>query len=193
MYTESSKILISKRVGWGNPINSLFPVDIHEENKIATSGRFVNSFHQIANIENLYYTINEGLTTETKFNEELISVRFQSAIEVLNKILDQHHCYDFSKDYDLIIEKYQSLFDEPLGYLLAIKCIEVYLSSNRSNYIERNTKLSFEMLKIELEGIQNEKGITISKGLNSKFYSSIKRAQNIIFPEPILIIGDKVW
>lgn len=193
MYTESSKILISKRVGWGNPIDSLFPVDIHEENKIATSGRLVNSFHQIANIENLYYTINEGLTTETKFNEELRSIRFQSAIEVLNKILDQHHCYDFSKDYDPIIEKYQSLFDEPLGYLLAIKCIELYLSSNRSNYIERNVKLSFEMLKIELDGIQNEKGITVSKGLNSKFYSSIKRAQNIIFPEPILIIGDKVW
>lgn len=193
MYSESSKILISKRVGWENPTSSLFPITIDEENLIATSGRRVNSFHQLANVVNLYHTVNDDVLVEPDFNNYLKEIRLQAAIEVMNKILDQHHCYDFDFDYDKRIEKYQSLFDEPLGYLLAIKCIETYISSNRSNYIERNAKLAFEMLKIELEGIKNEQGITISQGLNSKLYSSIKKAQKIFFPEPIKIIGGKEW
>ena len=193
MYSESSKILISKRVGWSFPTDSLFPIDINEENRIATSGRYVNSFHQIATIENLFHLLDENLCTETGFNEALDSMRLQCAIEIMNKILDQHHCFDFDKNYDSIIEKYQSLFDEPLGYLMAIKCIEIFVSSNRSNYIERNAKLSFEMLKIELEGIKNEQGFVVSHGLNSKLYTSIKRAQKKIFPEPILIIGGNEW
>lgn len=193
MYTESSKILISKRVGWDNPTGSLFPITINAENLIATSGRRVNSFHQLANVVNLYYTIDESFTIESDFNILLKEIRLQAAIEVMNKILDQHHCYDFDFDYDKKLEKYQSLFDEPLGYLIAIKCIETYISSSRSNYIERNAKLAFEMLKIELEGVKNEQGITISQGINSKFYASIKKAQKKIFPEPIQIIGGNEW
>src|SRR5690606_12022586 len=193
MYTESSKILISKRVGWDSPTGSLFPITIDEENLIATSGRRVNSFHQLANVVNLYYTVDESFTIESDFNSLLKEIRLQAAIEVMNKILDQHHCYDFDFDYDKKLEKYQSLFDEPLGYLIAIKCIETYISSSRSNYIERNAKLAFEMLKIELEGVKNEQGITISQGLNSKFYASIKKAQKKIFPEPIQIIGGNEW
>jgi len=193
MYTESSKILISKRVGWDSPTGSLFPITIDEENLIATSGRRVNSFHQLANVLNLYYTVDESFTIESDFNSLLKEIRLQAAIEVMNKILDQHHCYDFDFDYDKKLEKYQSLFDEPLGYLIAIKCIETYISSSRSNYIERNAKLAFEMLKIELEGVKNEQGITISQGLNSKFYASIKKAQKKIFPEPIQIIGGNEW
>lgn len=193
MYSESSKILISKRVGWDSPTGSLFPITIDAENLIATSGRRVNSFHQLANIVNLYYTVDESFTIESDFNSLLKEIRLQAAIEVMNKILDQHHCYDFDFDYDKKLEKYQSLFDEPLGYLIAIKCIETYISSSRSNYIERNTKLAFELLKIELEGVTNEQGIIISKGLNSKFYSSIKKAQKKIFPEPIKIIGGAEW
>jgi len=193
MYSESSKILISKRVGWDYPTSSLFPITINAENLIATSGRRVNSFHQLANVVNLYYTVEESFTIESDFNSLLKEIRLQAAIEVMNKILDQHHCYDFDFDYDKKLEKYQSLFDEPLGYLIAIKCIETYISSSRSNYIERNAKLAFEMLKIELEGVKNEQGITISQGLNSKFYASIKKAQKKIFPQPIQIIGGSEW
>src|SRR5690606_7703446 len=153
MYSDSSKILISKRVGWEFPANSLLPIDINEENQIATSGRYVNSFHQLATVFNLFYTVNEKLSEEDEFNNLLDTVRKQSAIEVMNKMLDQHHCYDFEYEYDKKIDKYQSLFDEPLGYLMAIKCVETFISSERSNYIERNAKLSYEMLKIELEGV----------------------------------------
>lgn len=193
MYSESSKILISKRVGWDAPASSSIPVTIDTENQIATSGRRVNSFHQLAYVVNLFHTVNDKSTAQLEFNNLLKEMRLQASIEVMNKVLDQHHCYDFDKDYDQIITKYQSLFDEPLGYLLAINCIEVFISSNRSNYIERNTKISYQMLKIELDGVKNEQGITISQGLNSKFYSSLKRAQKKIFPEHIQIIGESSW
>lgn len=193
MYSESSKILISQRVGWNFPTDSLFPIDIDPENRIATSGRLVNSFHQLATVDNVFHTINETLTTETIFNQELKSIRFQAAVEVMNRILDQHPCYDYNKDYDTTIEKYKSLFDEPLGNLLAIKCLELFVSSGRSNSVERNSKLSYQLLKVELEGVKNEQGFLVSQGLNMKFYSSIKKAQKILFPEPILIIGGNEW
>lgn len=193
MYSESSKILISKRVGWSVPTDSLFSVEISEDNQTATSGRYVNSFHQLATVENLFFTINENKTGEEEFNRALDSMRKQGAIEVLNKVLDQHEDYDFDKDYDSEIEKYQSLFDEPLGYLLAIKSIELLVSSNRSNAIERNSKFSFQMLKMELEGVKNDNGHCISEGLNSKFYTALKNAQKKIFPKQIEIIGESVW
>jgi len=193
MYTDSSKIQISKRVGWDSPSDSFFPIEISEENKTATSGRYINSFHQLACVENLFYTISENKTSQQRFNAELESIRLQSSIEVLNKILDQHPCYVFDKDYDEIINKHQSLFDDPLGYLMAIKVLEIFISSNRSNEIERNSKLSYQMLKIELEGVKNENGITVSQGIQSKLYNSIKRAQKIIFPQPVLIIGGNEW
>ncbi|WP_177764009.1 hypothetical protein [Flavobacterium sp. I3-2] len=193
MYSESSIVLISKRVGWSIPTDSLSSVEISEENQTATSGRYVNSFHQLANLENIFFTINENQTGEETFNIFLEAMRKQAAIEVLNKILDQHEDYDFEKDYDSIVNKYQSLFDEPLGYLLAIKAIELFVSSNRSNAVERNSKLSFQMLKVELEGVRNDNGHLISEGLNSKFHTSIKKAQKKIFPRQIQIISDKVW
>lgn len=193
MYSESSKILISKRVGWCTPADSLLSIHISEENKTATSGRYVSSFHQLANLENIYHTINENSTSEKEFNRALCSMRQQAAIEVLNKVLDQHEDYLFDKDYDLIIDHHKSLFDEPLGYLMAIKCIEGFVSSNRSNAVERNAKLSFQMLKVELEGVRNDNGHLISEGLNSKFFTSIKKAQKKIFPRQIQIIGDVVW
>jgi len=193
MYCESSKILISKRVGWSIPTDSLFSVEISEDNQTATSGRYANSFHQLATIENLFFTINESKTGEEEFNIALGLMRKEAAIEVLNKVLDQHQDYDFEKDYDSEIQKYQSLFDEPLGYLLAIKCIELFVSSSRSNAVERNSKLSFQMLKMELEGVKNDNGHCISEGLNSKFYTALKNAQKKIFPKQIEIIGDSVW
>lgn len=194
MYCESSKILISKRVGWNIPTDSLFSVEISEDNQTATSGRYVNSFHQLATIEHLFFTINESKTGEEEFNIALGLMRKETAIEVLNKVLDQHQDYDFEKDYDSEIQKYQSLFDEPLGYLLAIKCIELFVSSNRSNAVERNAKLGFQLLKMELEGVKNDNGHLISQGLNSKLYSSIKKAQKKIFPRQIEVIGnEKLW
>ena len=193
MYSESSKILISKRVGWSVPTDSLFSVEISEDNQTATSGRYVNSFHQLATVENLFFTIDENKTGEYEFNKTLYSMLKEASIEVLNKVLDQHKDYDFDKDYDSEIEKYQSLFDEPLGYLLAIKSIELLVSSNRSNAVERNSKLSFQMLKMELEGVKNDNGHCISEGLNSKFYTALKNAQKKIFPKQIEIIGDSVW
>ncbi|RRJ91524.1 hypothetical protein EG240_05830 [Paenimyroides tangerinum] len=193
MYSESSKILISKRVGWSVPTDSLFSVEISEDNQTATSGRYVNSFHQLATVENLFFTIDENKTGESEFNKTLYSMLKEASIEVLNKVLDQHKDYDFDKDYDSEIEKYQSLFDEPLGYLLAIKSIELLVSSNRSNAVERNSKLSFQMLKMELEGVKNDNGHCISEGLNSKFYTALKNAQKKIFPKQIEIIGDSVW
>jgi len=62
--------------------------------------------------------------------------------------LDGHHLYDNTIDYSNVIIEKAKLFDDTIGYGIAIKCLELFISSSRSNLIERNAKLSFQALKV---------------------------------------------
>jgi hypothetical protein len=55
------------------------------------------------------------------------------------------------------------------------------MSSNRSNCIERNAKLSYQNLKIELEGIKNDNGHQMAVGIRQQLQKAVKDAQKAIF------------
>ena len=59
--------------------------------------------------------------------------------------------------------------------------------------MERNAKLSFQTLKVELEGARNDNGHFIAKGIVYKKERAIQKAQRIIFPDPVVVIGDSIW
>lgn len=65
--------------------------------------------------------------------------------------------------------------------------IELFISTTRSNFVERNAKFAYQNLKIELEGARNERGYRVATGLKDKLNQSIKRASEIIFPIEIII------
>lgn len=193
MYSEESISSLINRIGWEVPLDSDSSIVIDTENKKADSGRKVNAFHQLASVENIYAAVADVDMDMADFNKFLTSIREQSVIEVLTIIFDQHHLYDETKDYSSIIDKKIKLFDGAIGYTIAVKILELFVSSNRKNFIERNASLSFQTLKIELYGAKNDNGHFIAKGITYEKSEAIKKAQKILFPDPVLIDGTPLW
>ena len=130
---------------------------------------------------------------EAPFNEFLSSMRAQAVMEIMTAILDQHHLYDEAIDYSSVITEKVKIFDDAIGYCIAIKALELFISTGRKNLTERNASLNFQTLKVELEGAKNDKGFTIAKGIILKKELAIQKAQRILFPDEILINGDPIW
>ena len=193
MYSEVSVSILINRIGWEKPLNSDFAIVINQNNQTATAARKVNSFHALATVENIYSAVPDVNMEQTKFNDFLSSTRTQAVREVVTAVLDGHHLYEDTVDYSNVIIEKARLFDDAIGYGIAIKCLELFISSSRSNLIERNAKLSFQALKVELEGARNDNGHFIAKGIVYKKERAILKAQKIIFPDPILVIGDAQW
>lgn len=189
MYTEQSITTLINRIGWEKALNSDVAINIDLANSAATSGRKVNTFHQLASVENIYSAVSEVNMDEVTFNEFLSSVREQSVREVATAVLDQHYLYDDTIDYSNTIIEKARLFDDAIGYCIAINVLELFISSGRKNLTERNTALTFQTLKVELEGARNDNGHFIAKGIVYKKERAIQKAQRIIFPDPVLIIG----
>jgi hypothetical protein len=193
MYTEQSITTLIDRIGWEKSLNSDVAITIDSVNSTATSGRKVNTFHQLASVENIYSAVPEVNMEELKFNDFLSSIREQSVREVATAILDQHHLYDETVDYSNTIIEKARLFDDAIGYCIAIKILEMFISTGRKNLTERNAALTFQTLKVELEGARNDNGHFIAKGIVYKKERAIQKAQRIIFPDPVLIIGGNEW
>lgn len=188
MFNPESILLLEKRIGWNSPISSLPPIEVSDYNLKSTSGRTFKSFHELVSVDNLYWTLPSVDISNEDLNEYISNIRKEAAIQAISKVL-KHPDYCSTRDYDKLISEQPILFDDVIGYGVVIRCFEIYISSNRSNSDERNAKLSYESLKVELEGIRNENGYTVSVGINSKFNKAIKEAQRIIFPTKIKVIG----
>lgn len=193
MYSPEIILALEKRIGWKKPSSTSFGFEISEQNLMANSGRKVNMFHQLAIVDNIHAAVSEIDMEPEEFNGFLSSIRNQATREVLTRIMDRSKLYDSSYDYSATIQSKIALFDDPIGYCIAIKILELFISSSRSNLLERNAKLSFQSLKLELEGVKNDTGVIMANGIVSKYEKSIQEAQKIIFKEPILIIKGKDW
>ena len=193
MYTPESIAVLVDRIGWRQCIDTSLPITVDEENLIATSGRDVASFHSLATVENLHSAIVEVNMDSVTFNERLASFRKQAVLEVVTSILDHSELYEFDFDYSELIIKKAAIFDNAIGYTIAAKALELFITTSRKNLTERNASLSFQILKVELEGAKNDRGHFIAKGIVYKKEMAIQKAQEIIFPNPILIIGDSQW
>ena len=182
MYSQSVKDILFNRIGFGTPQESGFSLTIDEANSSGTSGRLFKYFHSLVTIENIQASIDKINADSTEFNAILLEIKQNAVLEILPLILDKHIDYDATKDYDLTIEDNVTLFDDAIGYKVAINCLEMFLSTKRSNFPERNAKLSASNLKLELEGFKNENGVLVAQGLVQKFNKSINDARNKIFP-----------
>ena len=116
-----------------------------------------------------------------------------ASLEVLSLVLDSHQDYVLNDSYDAIITQNVSLFDNAIGYKVAIMVIEMFMSTKRSNIVERNAKLSVSNLKLELEGYRNDSGVLVAKGLVHKFENAIKTAQKKIFPFKLTVEDGNAW
>jgi hypothetical protein len=181
MYSDISIETLETRIGWEKSLDTDFAIELDEEVLTANSERKVNSFHQLVTVDNVYAAVNKTDMEAVEFNGFLSSVRRQSVKEVLTLIFDQNASYDEVVDYSNLIISKPRLFDDVIGYSIAIKMLELFISSSRNNLLERNSKLSFQNLKLELEGVRNDKGFYITK------------AQKVIFPLEVIVTSGKTW
>jgi hypothetical protein len=179
MYSQETINLFNNRIGWSVPTD--LPVAIDDEIELPLTVLKFNGFHGLVSLSNLIHTVDESLTGVEEFNKLLLELRNQCILFSLTWILDKHPDYVDNESYDAIILQKAKLFEEVIGLLMAIKVLELYMSSNRSNYIERNAKLSYQNLKIELEGIKNDNGHQMAVGIRQQLQKAVKDAQKAIF------------
>ncbi len=180
MYSQEIIDALKTKIGWSVPTD--LPIVIDSDIVIADSKLKYNGFHGLVSLTNLYATVEESLMEKEEFDKLLDMLRTQCVQFALTSILDKSTAYEDLKSYDSIIESKSSLFEEVIGLTMVIKVFEIYMASNRSNYIERNAKLSYQSLKIELEGIKNDSGYQVAVGIRQMLQKSIKDAQKVIFP-----------
>lgn len=193
MYSESSILSLMQSIGFGEPNDETITITIEDSNKTGTSSRTFKGFHKLVTLENLYATVDVFDMNTQEFNDYLTGLKSDSARSALNKILDQHKSYQDSFDYsDTIITKLQ-LFTEVYGYQLAINALEEMMTTKRVNIEERNAKLTYSALKMELEGAVNDNGKVMSKGLERKLLSAVSNAQKSLFPDPLIVEDANAW
>ncbi|URM37142.1 hypothetical protein [Flavobacterium anhuiense] len=192
MYNQEAVDALINRIGWSE-LSSGLPFELSDANKTAESGKMFNWYHSLVLIDNVYAAVPEVEMAETGFNDYLAKVRKQAVLNVLSSILDTHEDYVPDQDYSETIINRPIIFDDSIGYLVAIKMIELYISTTRSNFSERSAKMSYQALKVELEGAKNDNGHFIAKGLIYKLEQSVKKAQKILFPYRVIVNSPSVW
>ena len=191
MYSDDIIQTLEKRIGFGD--DGSLPITVDADLQEGTSGRTFSYFHKLVTLPNLFATVPFIDTTEPEFNYFIRQLIEDSVKGALTSVLDQSVDYVDSKDYDKIIEDKISLFDEIIGYTLAITAIEGMISSNRKNDEERNVSLSYSQLKMEIEGVRSDNGHIVSQGLTRKLHHAIRKARLIIFPNPVIVTSRKIW
>lgn len=194
MYSEETKVLLSDRIGFGIPLEEGFPFELEEANSVGSAGRMFKSFHSLVTVENIYAATPELVEEDDeKFNNILTAFRYQAASEVIPLIMDKNEQYDNAVDYDQTIEDNAILFDDAIGYKVAMMVIEYLMSTKESNLAERNAKLSASNLKLELYGYKNDYGHTVATGLTHLFSDAISKATKKIFPIVPTVDSKSVW
>lgn len=189
MYSEASILSLENRIGFGSLD---IPVIVDPVHRIGSSGREVPFFHRLANLRNIFATVEEDLTTEIKFNDYLAQMKVDATKHVLSSIFEMHKDYISTADYSSLLLERPMLFDDALGYTLAVSAIEQMLTTNRKGIEERNARLSASNLRMELEGLKDSYGQVQSNGLKREQYYAIRNAAEIIFPSE-LTIKNQPW
>ena len=114
-------------------------------------------------------------------------------LEIVPLIIDKNLDSISSEDYTDIIIENAVLFDDAIGYKVAISVLELFVSTKRSNLPERNAKLAISNLKLELNGFRNETGYIVAKGLIFFLNDAIKKATNKLFPFKVIIQDGNAW
>jgi len=192
MYSSASISILEERIGFGRA--DLEDVTVDPQHLVGTSGRTLPYFHRLATLKNIYKTVEKPTMDSAEFNAYLEQMKVDAVKHVLSAILDRHRLYVLERDYSDIIIGRPELFDGAVGYALAISAIEQMVSTSRSNYIETSAKLSYQQLKMELEGVVDDAGRVRSVGLKQELHHSIRQAIRAIFKEGVKIFdASDVW
>lgn len=193
MYSELSIETISKRIGWGKPQVDGFTILIDEAIENGTSKRNFQSFHQLVTLENVFAAVPDPNISDEDFNAKLEQIRDNATRAILTMIIDLNPISVFETDYSDIIIANPVLFDDALGYSVAITVLELLISTERLNTTDRSAQMAISSLKLEIEGWKNESGITVANGLGQKLNKSVIMASKKLFPINPTVKNGNAW
>lgn len=193
MYSDEIIEKLETRIGFGKPLENGFTPELEEANSTGSTERIFTSFHSLVTVENIFAATPFDNTKKDEFNAFLNDLRHQATLEVIPLIMDKNIKYDNAVNYDKTINDNAILFDDAIGFNLAIKALELFMTTKESNLTERNAKMAISNLKLELEGFRNDQGVLVAKGLVHKYDNAIQKATKKIFPIVATVGSDKIW
>lgn len=193
MYSEQSISTIANRIGWGKPQVDGFTIELSEAIENGTSKRNFQSFHQLVTVENVLAAVPDPAISDEDFNSKLTEIRDNAARAVLNLIIDLNPNSILDKDYSDVIIANPALFDDAVGYKVAMSVLELLISSERLNTTGRSAQMAISALKVEIEGWKNETGITVANGLGQKLNKAVAMASKRLFPVNPTVKNGKSW
>ena len=182
MFDQASIELMINRIGFGVPESEILgDVTVSQENMVGTSGRTFRGFHQLVTLGNIYETTNEPMMNDEEFNAYLNLIKIDAIKSIGSRLLiDIKLCPGINYS-DLVLNK-PELFEDAYGYAVAYACIEQMISTTRSNNKERNAKMAYQQLKIELEGMRNDNGYYVAQGISNNLTSAINIIADYLCP-----------
>lgn len=180
MYSDAAISALEDRIGFG-PAELPATVEVTQTHVLGTSGRVLPFFHKLATLKNIYNTVEKPNMGTTEFNAFLQLMKANAVKQVLSAVLDRHKKYQPEEDYSELILSRLAIFDDAIGYTLASAVVEQLIATSRSNYIESSAKLSYQQLKMEVEGVVDENGRLRAKGLKREQTYAIDQAIAAIF------------
>lgn len=193
MYSEQSIEAISKRIGWGKPQVDGFAITLDEAIENGTSKRNFQSFHQLVTVENVLAAVPDPNIDAVDFNFKLAEIRDNATRAVLTLIIDLNPNSVLETDYSDTIITNAVLFDDAVGYKVAISVLEMFIATERKNFSERSAQMAISSLKLEIEGWKNESGITVANGLGQKLDKAVRKASIKLFPVNPIVQNGKSW
>jgi len=196
MLTQETLDTLKNRVGYGQTLEESFPFALGNGLTIGESGLTVPFFHALATVENLHASLPQVFETDgekSAFEALLEDLRVQSVVRAVNDVLECSIDYNPELSYDDLVVANIALFDNVIGYRLAITILEKCMTTTRTNIVERNAKLSVSNLKLEINGYRNEAGILVADGLGIMLHKSIKKAVRKLFPIKHVIKSVQAW
>ena len=193
MYSEQSIQIISNRIGWGKPQVGGFAIAVDEATQNGESKRNFQSFHQLVTVENVLAAVPDPNIDAVDFNAKLSEIRDNATRAVLTLIIDLNPNSVFETDYSNTIITNPVLFDDAVGYKVAISVLEMFISTERKNFSERSAQMAISSLKLEIEGWKNESGITVANGLGQKLDKAVRKASAKLFPVNPIVQNGKSW
>lgn len=192
LYNPTATSKLYDRIGWAEPVLPS-TISVDPGNLMADSGRYYNSFHKLATVENVKSCIPNVKADGVALNKALAQMKKDAVLEVLSKVFDTNvranYAYtqefisiNFASDYSDIILGNPALFDQAIGFGAAMKALELFLSTNRSNWDETKIGMNYSQTKGELEGFFTERGVLIGAGLTQKYEAAVITVIDVLFP-----------
>lgn len=210
MYNNTSIQSLVDLVGWGLPVMPNTQITLTDANKKSDSGRFFNSFHQLATVENVFDCISNLDVDSNNLNVFLAKVKRDAVLDVLSKVFDKNILantpsteefisLNYAVEYDAMIADKKNVLVEAIGYRACITILELFITSIRSNVTLKVLKADYNFLQSEVSGIRDVNGRLLTNGIENYYNVAITDAISILFPKKTvdtkktLTARNKIW